>query len=159
MTTEKSIEIYELHWWSLFCLHIILLMIVFLSIWLWTFLYDIVEPSNVWRLSVLFIPGIVYLSWFPDFIVLFSVPKRIYFQENNIAVVDSLNHKKEYSYEIIECLTIKYNYRHFGKWTQFRATLHFPNTVVRFNPDHLPNFDIVLETIRSKGLTHVIEEK
>ena len=154
---ENDIDIYEIHWWPAFIGHISLIIVSIISIYAWFNLHGLVQPSNQWRMFLIFfLPAMLLFLFLPRFINLFATPKILIFRENSIIVINPFNQKKVFAYEDISHLIV-----HRKNKNSFMARLFFSNDTIKvmFDPNWLPNFPKVLQTMQNKGIGQVIQRE
>jgi hypothetical protein len=154
---DKDIDIYEYQWWPSLIGHVLYLIVSIASIYAWFIFHGLVHSTFAsFCCALIFLyPPVWSFFLLPNMIRLFSTPKTIFFKENSILVISPFNQETAFSYEDISRLVIS------RRDKSFKATLYFANDTKRviFAQYQIPNFSNVLQTIRKKGLGHVIEQQ
>ena len=156
MKNEEILDTYEFHWWLALIGQILLLVVSVVSVCGWIEWHESAQPYVAAILRVLFFPPAIFAYLLPSLIDIFSMPKVLTFWENGITVIGPLNGRRDFSYEEIKELVIRKKFSLF-----VRGRIHFSSNTrkVLFSPEQVHDFPRVLQTIRSKGLGHIINQK
>jgi hypothetical protein len=159
---DKELDIYEFEWWgTLIGLTVLFLFSGFLIGSLYSILQSHPKPS-IHNLQLVFFPMIILTSSLLTImsvagmvILILFVPRMIVFRQNSITIRYAIRRDKTFSYEDISRLVLRGK---AGFSYKSAPRLCFRNkTIVFFNPDRMFDFHSVLETIRNKGLSSVVE--
>jgi hypothetical protein len=171
---ERQLDKIEFEWWASFVGHVTVLFFFICLIILLVYIYPFAIhtpmffPFGIFVFIAFFILSLmISVLNLLHLICIFSVPKLLIFKENSIVLVNSLNRSRTFSYDSINRLIIyvspksgKPSKWFLNKYTQFGARMFFSDGTFKilFNPSHLSNFSALLDTLRIKGLSSVIEE-
>ena len=168
---DIEINIFEYEWWKVLygylTLFAISIMLFAVDYYFYTDFYPQFNLNLFLTLICIFMfSGFAFISlWISvqGISSMFFVPKLIVFTQNNIKITSPIRGEKIFSYQDMSRFVLfhKVLSRETRELVLLDITMYFMNDSVKVKlyPHQLFNFHDLIETLRSKGLGHLIEEK
>jgi hypothetical protein len=165
---DKEIGIYEFEWWMIFSGVLIVIMFSITLIIGSLYLLQVINNDwNIFRCFTLMLLGILSFGYSSIYLwTIQSVPKLIIFKQNIINVILPFGQEKVFPYENISRIIIisrltKRSQVFAKSLFPFRIRMYFLNNKIKviFNPDRMIDFSAVMEHLKQKGLSSLVEQK